>query len=88
MIFVYLLAVVAALIVYASTYRLGHYTRMLIAIIVFIIPSVSVTVWIYMVGDKAPLDAVTVFPNGEISVPSKSNLVDTDTTDRDIESKP
>lgn len=52
MIFVYLLAAVAALIVYALTSRLGVTARIVVALLIFIIPSVSATVWVFMIGDK------------------------------------
>ena len=65
MILVYLLAAVAALVVYAVTARLGIVARVVIALLVFTIPSVAATVWVYMIGDKAPPDAVTVQPKNE-----------------------
>ena len=70
MILVYLLAFVAALIVFALTYQLGILARVLIALLVFAIPAALVTVWIIRVGDKAPPDAVTVSPKGEKLPPS------------------
>lgn len=67
MILVYLSAAMAALAVYAVTARLGVITRVVVALLVFVIPSVSATVWVFMIGDRAPPDAVTVQPKSEIS---------------------
>jgi hypothetical protein len=65
MILFYLLAAVAALIGYAVTFRLGVPIRIMIALLIFIIPSVSLTILVFIVGDKAPPDAITVYPNGD-----------------------
>jgi uncharacterized membrane protein len=63
MIFVYLLAAVVALFVYAATSRLGAGARVALALVVFAVPAVSVTLWVVIRGDKAPPGAVTVNPN-------------------------
>ena len=60
MILVFLLSGVAALVVYALTPSLGFSTRLVVAFLVFVIPSVLVTSWLYVVEDKATKDAVTV----------------------------
>lgn len=65
MIFVYLVAAIAALVVYALTFKLGATARVLIALLVFAIPAVSATIWIVVHGDQAPPDAVTVNPSGK-----------------------
>lgn len=71
MILVYLLAAVAALIVYALTSRFGITVRIVIALLVFAIPSISVTVWVSIVGDNASPEAITVYPSGKKSIPSE-----------------
>ena len=65
MILIYLLAAAAALAVYALTSRLGVGARVLLALLVFLIPTVSATAWVIIKGDKAPPDAVTVYPSNE-----------------------
>lgn len=65
MILIYLLAAAAALAVYALMSRLGVGARVLLAFLVFLIPAVSITVWVVIKGDKAPPDAVTVYPSNE-----------------------
>lgn len=65
MILVYLLAAVAALIVYAFTSRLDMSIRVVIALLVFAIPVVSITLLVVKTGDKAPPDAVTVHQSNE-----------------------
>ncbi len=70
---VYLISAVAALIVYGLTSRFGFTARVVITLLVFAVPSVTATVWVFMVGDKAPSDAVIVHPNGERASPSEKN---------------
>ena len=65
---IYLLAAILALAVYALTSKLGIITRVVIALLIFLIPAVLATVWIFMIGDKASPDAVTVQQNGEIQL--------------------
>lgn len=60
MIMLYLLAALAALVAYVVTARLRHLTRLSIALLVFVVPSATITVLVLAVGDKAPADAVTV----------------------------
>lgn len=71
MIVVFLLAAVAALVVYSFGSRFGFSTRTVIALLVFLIPSVSATLWVYMAGDKASPDALTVNQNSVKSTPTQ-----------------
>lgn len=66
MMLVYLLAAVLALALYSVTARLGIVARAAIALLVFTIPSVAATVWVYVIGDKAPPDAEIVQPKDKM----------------------
>lgn len=60
MILIYLFAAAAAIIAYFHITQLGMSARIGIALLIFGLPSVLVTLWMIMIGDKAPPDAVTV----------------------------
>lgn len=62
MIFIYFLSALIGLAVYATTSRLRKPVRIAIALIIFIALSVSATIWIVVIGDKAPPDATTISP--------------------------
>jgi hypothetical protein len=62
MILVCLLAAGAALLTYVLTARLGAVARAVIALLVFLVPTVSAMVWAIAVGDRAPSGAVIVQP--------------------------
>jgi hypothetical protein len=55
-----MLVAVAAVIAYALAARLRPRARIAIALLVFVVPCVGVTAFVFAVGDKAPPDAVTV----------------------------
>ena len=59
MIAIHLVALVAALIAYAAAARLGAVKRTVIALLVFLIPSMAAW-WGFMNMDKPPPDAVNV----------------------------
>ena len=59
MISIHLVAVFAALIAYAAAARLGTAKRTVIALLVFLIPTVAAW-WGFMNMDKPPPDAVNV----------------------------
>lgn len=60
MIFVYLFAAVIGLIVYLLGFRLNTGHRIVLAFLVFAALATTITVWVVVVGDRAPSDAVTV----------------------------
>lgn len=60
MILVYLVAAALAVATYVFTPGLTLPWRLVIALSVFLIPSLCATAWILRVGDKAPPDAVSV----------------------------
>ena len=63
MILLYLVAAALAALAYICAARFRGRTRVLIALLVFLIPSVGVTALVVMVGDRASPDAVTVHLN-------------------------
>jgi hypothetical protein len=42
--------------------KFGLPIRIAVALAVFLIPSIALTVWVLRVGDKPPSDAITVVP--------------------------
>jgi uncharacterized membrane protein len=60
MILLYILAAMAGLVMYFLTFRLNNKRRFVLAILVFAIPAVVATVWVFVVGDQPQLGAVTV----------------------------
>jgi uncharacterized membrane protein len=60
MILLYILAAMAGLVMYFLTFRLNNKRRFVLAILVFAIPAVVATVWVFVVGDQPKLGAVTV----------------------------
>ena len=60
MIFAYTFAAVAALIAYHVGARLKPVTRAVVALLVFMIPAVSLTALVLVLGDGAPREAVSV----------------------------
>jgi hypothetical protein len=59
MIVFYLLAALVGLVVYALTFRLRAKVRVTIALLIFLIPTISITVLLAAIGDKAPPGSVT-----------------------------
>ncbi len=67
MILIYIVFLIFAAVVFFFTPRLGLSTRLLIAAIVFLLPSLVMTVWVIKVGDKPLPGARTIHlaPNDE-----------------------
>jgi len=63
MIFLYVLFFIVGVMSFFVTERLSLSLRLVIALVVFVVPSIAITFWILRVGDTAPPDAVTVLPN-------------------------
>ena len=57
---VYTLAAVAALIAYIAGARLRPAVRTVVALLIFLVPAVGLTAWVFVLGDRAPPDAVSV----------------------------
>lgn len=62
MITAYLVFFVLGLTAFLFTARFGLPIRIVIALAIFIVPSISLTVWVARAGDKPPPGAVTVTP--------------------------
>lgn len=60
------------------TAKFGLPIRIAIALAVFLIPSVALTVWVVRIGDKPPPDAITVVPKP--STPDKTDSKDSGTS--------
>lgn len=71
MILAYLIAAIAGLAVYSLAFRLDAGYRVMLALLVFAVSSVIITVWVVVVGDRAPPDAVTVTPDGKLAPASE-----------------
>ncbi len=73
MILLYIVFLIVAVVVFFFTPRLGLPTRLLIAAIVFALPSLVMTVWMTKVGDKPLSGARTIHlaPNDEDRRPEK-----------------
>ena len=71
MIFFYLLFLLLGVIAYVVVTELGLPGKLLIALLVFLLPSLALTLWLLIVGDRPPDDAVTVAP--ESSMPKRSD---------------
>ncbi len=62
MIFAYVGFFVLGVIVFFLMSKFGLPLRIALALAVFVIPSVVLTVWVARVGDKPPPDAITIVP--------------------------
>ena len=67
----YVLFFVAGIITFVATTRLGLPVRIGIALAVFIVPLILVTLWFLKVGDKPSPDARTVYPETKIEAPKE-----------------
>ena len=65
MILLYILFFVCGVIAFFVMSRLGIYMRVSIALAIFVIPSLVATLWIIKIGDKAPPDAITIYPDAK-----------------------
>lgn len=63
MILLYILFLIAGVVTFFITAKLSIIFRLGIAVVVFVVPSIVMTYWILKVGDKAPPDAITIYPN-------------------------
>lgn len=72
MLLLYILFFVASVVTFIATGRLGLPVRVGVALAVFIIPSVIVTLWLLHVGDKPPPDAKTVQSQTMIEAPKET----------------
>lgn len=62
MIAAYLVFFVLGAVVFFLLAKFGLPIKLMIALAVFLIPSIVFTVWVIRTGDKPPPDAITVFP--------------------------
>jgi len=60
MILIYLVSAIAAIIAYLFTAKLNKISRIAIVLLIFGVPSVLTTAFVFFIGDKAPPNAVTV----------------------------
>ena len=75
MIFSYLIFLVAGVAIFFLMGKLGLPIRIAVALAVFLIPSIMLTVWVARTGDKAPPDAITITPKPP-STPNETNETD------------
>jgi hypothetical protein len=73
----YLVFFVLGLTVFLFTARLGLPIRIVIALAIIIVPSISLTVWVVRAGDEPPPGAVTVVPEPS-AVPENPASEDSD----------
>lgn len=62
MISLYTLFLILGIAFYFLARNLNKKLRIIIAILIFIVPSIIATIWIIQVGDKPPPDAITIYP--------------------------
>ena len=62
MIFLYIFFLLLSIIVFLLTKKLTLASRIVLALCIFIILTVGATLLILKIGDKAPPDAITVYP--------------------------
>ena len=62
MIYLTVVALIAAVVVYALCSRLQRRARMSIAVAVFLVPITSMVIWLMMNGDRARAGAITIYP--------------------------
>jgi hypothetical protein len=71
MIIAYIVFFALGVLAFFLTAKLGLPLRSAIALAVFLIPSIILTLWVARVGDKPPSDAVTIVPKP--STPDKTD---------------
>ena len=62
MILSYLIFLVAGVMIFFLMGKLGLPIRIAVALAVFLIPSILLTLWVARTGDKPPPDAITITP--------------------------
>ena len=77
MIAAYIAFLVLGVIAFVFSAKLAFLLRIFIALVVFIIPSIILTIWVARVGDRPMPDAITVVP--EPPETDKTNSKDPDT---------
>ena len=60
MITAYAAFLVLGVVVFLATGRFNLPKRLLIALTIFLLPSIGLTVWVWSIGDKPPPDSVPV----------------------------
>ena len=63
---------IVAVIVFFLISKLDMRLRVGIALAIWLIPTIVLTMWVSMLGDKPPADARTVYPEKAIETPKKS----------------
>lgn len=71
MIGLYIVFFVVGLVTLAVAAKLNLPLRLAVAVAVFVVPSILVTLWVLKTGDKAPPDAITVLPDTKIEKPKE-----------------
>jgi hypothetical protein len=62
MVYLTVIALIAASVVYALCRSLRRRSRVLLAAAVFLVPIVSLVIWVMIDGDRAPAGATTIYP--------------------------
>ena len=62
MIISYFVFLIIGVAVFFAMAKFGLPVRLVVALSVFLIPSIALTVWVVRTGDKPPPDAITVVP--------------------------
>lgn len=63
MIFGYLAFLILGILAFFFMPSLSSLMRISVALAIFLIPSIALTIWVIKVGDKAPSDAITILPS-------------------------
>jgi hypothetical protein len=63
MIFGYFLFLVVGALSFYFLPNLSSLIRISVALAIFLIPSITLTIWVMKIGDRAPSDAITILPN-------------------------
>jgi membrane protein implicated in regulation of membrane protease activity len=63
MILGYLVFLVLGVIAFFFMPSLSSPMRISVALAIFLIPSIALTIWVVKIGDRAPSDAITILPN-------------------------
>jgi hypothetical protein len=71
MILLYIFFFVAGVVTFLVTSKLGLPLRVGVALAIFFVPSILVTLWLLKVGDKPPPDARIINPQDTIQTPKK-----------------
>lgn len=74
MILLYVFFLALGIVTFVIAARLGFPARIVLALAAFIVPSLLATLWLSRIGDRAPPDSRTIYPDATIEKPKDDDV--------------